>query len=237
MRGARGTTARPGAREAQSTGGERPLTPEQRDALRRAYFAALVHHPGTARLGVGAERVEWHVRAAWAGRKRAKLDVSKLHLVDVAVAAACVEGSHEAWARLIGEHEPHMIRVAEPHEGPTSAVVTVRRMFIEMRHDSGENAVRGLSLGRYAGDRPLESWLMERLMGRLAIAAAIRRAEVGRQRADTIHRLRVALELLGNERMSVQALATSLAQTSADLFRAASAERRLAGGCVEDKHG
>lgn len=237
MRGARGTSARPGARSAQSAGGERPLTPEQRDALRRAYFVVLSQHPATARLGVGVERVEAHVRAAWGGRKRAKLDVERLHLADVAVAAACVEGLREAWAMVIGDHEPHLIRVAEPHEGSTAAVVTVRRMFIEMRRDSAGGGLRGLSLARYAGDRPIDAWLIERLMGRLAIAAAIRRAEVGRQRADTIHRLRVALDLLGNERMSVQALAASLAQTSADLFRAASAERQLAGGCVEDLHG
>jgi hypothetical protein len=217
----------------------RPLSRDQMNDLRRAVFGCLSADDSrwTAGLGVDAERMARHLVEAWPPRRRARLRISELHLADVALAVACIDTLPGAWARLIERHEPVLVQAAEQQQTPTQAVVTVRRMFIEMRRDSAPGCRGTLSLARYCADTSIEAWLLERLTGRLAVNAAVRRAEDGKRRADTVQRLRVALDLLGAERMSVQALAASLAATSADLRREVAAGASLRHTPAENKHG
>lgn len=236
MRQSRGTRSRPGAKSPIE---HRPLTRDQMNELRRAVFGCLAEEDArwAGHLGVDAERLAAHLVEAWPARRRARMSVSDLHVADVALAVSCIENRAGAWSRLIETHEPVLVQTAEQHQTPTQAVVTVRRMFIEMRRDSAPGGRGSLSLARYCGDRSIESWLLERLSGRLVVSAAIRRAEEGKRRGDTVQRLRVALDLLGAERMSVQALAASLAATTNDLRRAASESGALRHTPAENKHG
>lgn len=234
MRQTRGVTTRPGACSA-GVG----LSAAQMNQLRRVFFAELGARRRDAAdapdFGVDIERIGAHIAEARRRRPRARVDLSRIHVGDLRLAAACVDDRAGAWAHLISEYEPRLIRAAEAQEGPTQAVVTVRRMLIEMRRAVEGEGRNPLDLRRYFGERPLESWLFERLNGRAAVSAAIRRAHLGKQRADAAHKLRLALELLGNERLSVQRLAEALA-SSAEMLRIPS-EVPARAACVEDKHG
>lgn len=231
----RGVVTRPGA-----CGTNVGLSAAQLNQLRRVFFAELGgdrrDRAVTPGFGVDVERIARHIADARARRPRARLDMARIQLRDVRLAAACVDNRPGAWAHLIGEYEPRLIRAAEAQEGPTQAVVTVRRMLIEMRRAAESEGRNPLDLRRYFGEKALENWLFERLSGRAAVSAAIRRAHLGRQRADTAHKLRLALELLGHERMSVQRLAEALAASSAAMLRIPS-EVPARAACVEDKHG
>ncbi len=203
--------------------------------LRRAYFAQL-SRPGlpAARYGVTADRVAAHVSSARAQKRRRADDSSRLHIADVALAVACIDGAHGAWSQLIAEHEPRLVRAAEPHVGPVQAVITVRRMLIDLRRGSAGPQRSALDLRRVTGEVSLEQWLVDRLMGRIAIDTAIRKATTGKRSRDGQQRLRMALELLRNERVSVQKLAEALAASAMDLNRLVEGERTVGRAVGED---
>ncbi|TVQ31364.1 MAG: hypothetical protein EA376_09640 [Phycisphaeraceae bacterium] len=164
---------------------------------------------------MNVQRIIDHLNHLQRCRRRRPINVSRLHYEDLAHAAACVDNASGAWARLIAENEGPLIQAAQPQEGTTQAVVTVRRMFIDLRRSNSDDRRGSLDLRRYGGQTSLSEWLHDRLMGRLAVNAAIRRASAASadlQARD--QRLRLAMELLHEERMCVQRLAEALAQSS-----------------------
>lgn len=188
------------------------LNSGQKDEVRRHCFGS---GDALRRCGVNVQRIIDHLNHVQRCRRRRPIITARLHYADLALAAACVDNSPGAWTRLIAENEGPLIQAAQPQEGATQAVVTVRRMFIDLRRSNSDERRGSLDLRRYGGQIPLSDWLHERLMGRMAVNAAIRRASAASAdlRARD-QRLRLAMELLHEERMCVQRLAEALAQSS-----------------------
>ncbi len=177
-----------------------------RNEIRRAFFARLAESPAISTLGVDAERIAAHLENA--GRRSKRTPVSATHMLDVALAAACVDEHGPAWRALIDAHERAMIAAIEPHLGSTRAIVTVRRMLLELRCATAQGRGSALDLGTYRGEGPLRTWLLERLAMR---AAGQPSAEAAHEKdTGAARRLRLALELLRSERSDVRRLASAM---------------------------
>ncbi len=178
--------------------------------LRRAYFAQMgATHAELYSYGVNVERLAEHLCEALTPRALRRLRVEHLHIEDLSLAAACIDGDEDAWRRLEFEYEARLVRVvAAQHDETIQPVVAVRRMFIDLRAAAEQAEVRtALDLRRYTGLLSLDRWLYERLTGRLTVLAAIRRARHGQgQGSGRAHRLRHALELLRTERLAASRL-------------------------------
>jgi hypothetical protein len=128
--------------------------------LRQAYFsqAGLI----AARYGVRFERVLEHLRAARARHPHLAIPVLA-HMDDLVHAVACVDGCDLAWRDLGDAHERGLIRACREWMDGTDAIVLVRRLFAELRHQ-----VPGIQpLQTYDGTCPLRKWLGDRVIGRL----------------------------------------------------------------------
>jgi len=177
-----------------------------RNEIRRAFFARLSECPNVTTFGVDAERIAAHLDNAW--RRSKRVHVSGMHLLDIALAAACVDEHGPAWRALLDAHERTMIAAVEPHLGATRAIVTVRRMLLEMRRATAQGRGTALDLGAYRGEGPLQTWLLERL----AMRAVGQPPAHSQPEKDTgaARRLRLALELLSSERSDVRRLASAM---------------------------
>ncbi len=128
--------------------------------LRQAYFsqAGLI----AARYGVRFERVLEHLRAARLRYPHMAIPVLA-HMDDLVHAVACVDGCDLAWRDLGDAHERGLIRACREWMDGTDAIVLVRRLFAELRHQ-----VPGIQpLRTYDGACPLRKWLGDRVIGRL----------------------------------------------------------------------
>jgi hypothetical protein len=138
------------------------------EKLRRRYFAASCE-PG-ARRGISFDDLLIHL---WRSRRygsRLRLQ-AVIHLEDIALAIACIQGQSRGWTDLCEQHEGHLVRACRRHLGESDAIVFVRRLLADLRSEARiEGGVAVTSLRAYRGVRPLRIWLCERAMARLAAA-------------------------------------------------------------------
>lgn len=128
--------------------------------LRQAYFSQA--GAVAARYGVRFDRVMEHLRTARARYPHLAIPVLA-HVDDLVHAVACVDGCDLAWRDLGDAHERGLIRACREWMDGTDAIVLVRRLFAELRHQ-----VPGIQpLRTYDGTCPLRKWLGDRVIGRL----------------------------------------------------------------------
>jgi hypothetical protein len=139
--------------------------------LRRAYFGAGV---ASARYGVGFDRLVRHLDDLGAA-SRPSSRVPRC-VEDLLHAIACVDGSALAWMDLTERYERLLVRRSATQIGPTAAIVAVRRLFSELRRETGRGGTPGLSLRSYRGDLPLRQWLADALVARLTRERTMSRA-------------------------------------------------------------
>lgn len=134
--------------------------------LRRRYFAASCD-PG-ARRGISFDDLLIHL---WRSRRfnpRLRLR-SVMHLEDLALAIACLQGQSRAWTDLGEQHEGHLVRACRRHLGESDAIIFVRKLLADLRSEARvEGGVAVTSLRAFRGARPLRVWLGERAIARLA---------------------------------------------------------------------
>ncbi len=143
-----------------------PASVEQR--IRRGFFAEAAWC--SPRYGVTVEDLLAHVAAA---RSHHRLHVLRQiqHVPDLAVAAACGSGSERAWGDAAEWFEPVLVRGCRLRLDAIDAVVFARRFLAEVRANSLRRRIdagdRGVAMQDFLGNRPLRTWLVDRLLGRL----------------------------------------------------------------------
>jgi hypothetical protein len=129
--------------------------------LRGAYFGQ--GSDSAARYHVTFDRALRHL---WKARRANRfLRVRRVMNVDDLVhAIACVDDLQMAWVELAERYERGLVRQCRGNFDEIEATLAVRRMFAELRHRSVESmAFAAPTLRTYWGDRPLRTWLADRL--------------------------------------------------------------------------
>lgn len=188
---------------------ERPArapTPRQRDRLRAAWFQQIgAADPRVASLGLDPEDVLDHMAAAPMRRDPARVQFDRLALADAAVAVGCVRGLHAAWM-MLGEHAPLLQRaLAGVMESDEHPFVTARRFLDGVRDATAGDSDSAVNLRRYAGERPLRVWLVDRALG--VLSGDLRRLRPATLQAPQSRRLRLAFEIIEDKRRLVRAAA------------------------------
>ena len=141
--------------------------------IRRAFFASAAE--SAARYGVHCDRVIVHL---WELRQRhPRFRLRQVTNIDDLVhAIACVDESNMAWAELNSFHERGLVSLCRIPSDEITSTIMIRRFFsaLRRRHQT-LSALNSPSIRDYAGDRPLRTWLNERLN-------AIRASELHRGR-------------------------------------------------------
>ena len=170
------------------------------DAVRLACFGACAAPDSySSRFGVSPSRILEHLRQL--GRHKLVITakwVDRIHPDDLALICACVDGRSGAWEALSEKYEVGLVAAAGLHLPREQAVITVRRMFAQMRADLDGPPAKASDPRRYAGETSLQSWLVERLMTRVSLASAI--ASTRRRSRDPERRVRLALDRIGVSR-------------------------------------
>ena len=157
--------------------------------IRLAFFATIADEgEDILWLGVTPTRVIEHLNSVLEG-VNLKLAVAELlHLGDVALATACIDGREEAWVILAQRAERILIRAGSAFETETHPTVRARRLLNDVRSATEADADVMHNLRRYAGDARICGWLVERLMASIArdLAARGSKREALRRSADRI---------------------------------------------------
>lgn len=168
--------------------------------IRRAYFACLASAEHDAHtLGVGPDRVIEHLRAALRPTSLRPSHARLLHLHDVALAAACVDGDTAAWRMLCEGAERSLIRAGVSFQTTTHAAVRARGLLAAVRESTLRNLDAPTNLRRYVGDAPLRGWLVERLMASIARELAERNSGRRCSMGKSAARIESTLRLLRSE--------------------------------------
>ena len=129
------------------------------ERLRFAYFAQAGESAG--RYGIEFDEIVIHLWRHRCARGRLALNTVR-HIDDLVHAIACLNRVGPAWSDLVERHEPVLVRRCVDRFGEMQAILLVRRMFAIIRQDDGET-----TLHTYIGDKPLRTWLAERVTGHL----------------------------------------------------------------------
>ena len=199
------------------------LTPEVDRAIRRAWFATSSSDGSAISLGVSADRVIDHLRGAGQWRRFDARLAGLLHLADLSVAIACIDGRAEAWCLLRGQCEAVLCRAAEPFRASSNGVVRARRLLVNIERASLDDTDSSLNLRRYLGVAPLKSWAVERLMGSIALDLAGRRSREEEALQASAERLRSAMSLIHSGRLqeAKQVMPATWPDTTVDPVRVA----------------
>ncbi len=146
-----------------------PTARRDRDRMRRRFFAEAGWI--ATRYRIGPEAVFEHVetaRQALPGRSPA----GTIWIEDVVLATACCRGVAIAWTDLTSHVEPALRRAAASRLPDAEAAGTVAMFWRSMRRrtlegTSGHGALEAPALQEFAGQRSLQSWLVERLLAQL----------------------------------------------------------------------
>lgn len=162
-------TMRDGSCGDAASGSAMPPALEQR--IRRGFFADAAWC--TSRYGVTVEDLLAHVAAA-RSRHRSHVLRQIQHVPDLAVAVACAVGAARAWSDASEWFEPVLVRGCRMRLDAIDAVVFARQFLAEVRANSlerrtgaGDGGDRGVAMQDFVGNRPLRTWLVDRLLGRL----------------------------------------------------------------------
>lgn len=128
--------------------------------LRRTYFANGAELAGRYRIEF--PRVIQHIwQARRAGRRTSLRRIR--YMDDLIHAIACVDESPQAWSDLTHRYERTLVRRCRNGLDEIEGTICARRLLAELRRRIGGSARDRLSLRCYTGNRPLGSWLAERL--------------------------------------------------------------------------
>jgi|GEM_PF-5636230 len=176
------------------------LPPRQRRAFRAAWFAQIgAADPRIARLGAAPDETLDHLRRAPHPRDLRRQSWERVDLAGVAVAARAAAGDPAAW-RLLGEHHHLLTRALEGFLRSGHPAVASRRFLDDLERAAREDRPGRDNIRRYAGDRPIRVWLVDRLLGRHAgefatprtpadarrLRSAIERVELKRERLRAV---------------------------------------------------
>jgi len=175
-------------------------------AVRRGYFAAMGEADAERfALGVSPDRVVGHLREAMRPQHMRPAVAGVLHLHDVALAAACIDGDAAAWTLLRNAAERSLVRAGASFQTGRHAVLRARRLLAEVAEATLGEGGASIDLRRYTGDAPLRAWLVERLMA--SIARELASTAGGRRSAQegAADRLESTLRLLRAEALRERA--------------------------------
>jgi hypothetical protein len=175
-----------------------PLRP--RRTFRAAWFGQIgAAEPRIARLGATPESVYAHLARAPLAKDPRRLCWDRVDLVGAAIASRAAAGDAAAW-RLVDEHHPLLARALEGFTRSDHPAVLVQRFLDDLRRTAIEDDPSLDNIRRYAGDRPLRMWLVDRLLGRHAGEFA------GPRTPADARRLRLAIERVELKRERVRAV-------------------------------
>jgi hypothetical protein len=138
-------------------------------AIRLAFFSTVSDDGDEIRsLGVTPDRVIEHLDTVLEGANLKLAVAELLHLGDVALATACIDGRQEAWTILELRAERILIRAGSAFETETHPTVRARQLLHDVREATRTDADVMHNLRRYAGDARICGWLVERLMASIA---------------------------------------------------------------------
>ena len=178
-----------------------------RSRLIRNFFASVGESELTiGALGVDPDRVMEHLTGAIRRAEIRPSAVELVHIRDVAIAAACVDGRPCAWSILENMAEKSLIRAAESFQTRRHATVWARNLMADVRRATMADEPVSLNLRRYAGDASLRGWLVERLLARIALDLADQGGRSG-TRARSADRLGSTLKMLRSERVRLATVA------------------------------
>lgn len=176
--GHEGCIADPGGRAtrdraAPSRGSESLLAERVVQRVLRGFFA---ESGGVAlRYGVTPAQILLHLDSA--GAIPQSTAVRQLHWVeDLSVAAACCGGHPRAWLEAFQHFQSVLVRAARIRLPEADAEVFVQRFWTDLEAETNRRRVeptprRGdrAALQDYVGTRPLRTWLIDRVLGRLEV--------------------------------------------------------------------
>lgn len=130
------------------------------------------------RYGVTPEQILLHLDSA--GAVSQSTAVRQLHWVeDLAVAAACSDGHPRAWLDAFQHFQSVLLRAARIRLSEAESEVFVQRFWTDLeeetskrRLDRSQRRSDRPALQDYMGTRPLRTWLIDRVLGRLETESA-----------------------------------------------------------------
>jgi hypothetical protein len=187
--------------------------------IRRGFFAAGL---SVSRFGVDADDLIAHAGTAADFYSAAPLDPARLHLEDLALAAAVCKGNAGAWQELVARHERIMLHSSQAHLAGADALCAVRQLLSRVREETLHGGNGPLSLRRYPGITPLRAWLLDRLVVMIYRQQPLSNQDVRVERGlSTVGRLRLGARFVRVDGMPVQQAARIVGLRERDVRRAA----------------
>jgi RNA polymerase sigma-70 factor (ECF subfamily) len=136
-------------------------------SIDEALATRLHRRSDASRWGVSVaqftEVLEGSVRRAFEGRSPGRAEIERylegLHLADLAIAAACADGSEAAWEHVVGEYRPVLYRAAQAIDPSGGARDLADSLYAELYGLDVRAGVRQSLFRYFHGRSTLATWL------------------------------------------------------------------------------